>query len=122
MVKTVTPMIHVPDVRATIEWYQSIGFVLVGTDEEYGDLHWALLAFGDSEVMFNAGGRHSAADRREVDLYVETENVDDLYRRLKERVTIREAPHDTFYGKREFIVRDVNGFWVTFGQKIPSRA
>ena len=59
MVKTVTPMIHVPDVRATIEWYQSIGFALVGTDEEYGDLHWAVLSFGDSEVMFNAGGRHT---------------------------------------------------------------
>jgi hypothetical protein len=27
-----------------------------------------------------------------------------------------EDPHDTFYGMREFIVRDNNGFWITFGQ------
>jgi hypothetical protein len=27
-----------------------------------------------------------------------------------------EDPHDTFYGIREFIIRDINGFWVAFGQ------
>jgi uncharacterized glyoxalase superfamily protein PhnB len=121
MARTVTPMIHVPDIRATIEWYKSIDFTVIGTDEEYGELHWAMLSFGDSQVMFNAGGRTSTDDRREVDLYVETEDVDDLYQRLKERVTIREGLHDTFYGMREFIVRDVNGFWVTFGQPIENR-
>jgi len=111
-------MIHVPDIRATVEWYKSIGFTVLRTDEEYGDLHWALLSFGDGHVMFNAGGRRSAEDRREVDLYVETENVDDLYQRLRGRVVIREEPHDTFYGMREFIIRDISGFWVTFGQAI----
>jgi len=27
----VRPMIHVPDVRATMDWYQSIGFEVVST-------------------------------------------------------------------------------------------
>jgi hypothetical protein len=70
------------------------------TDEAYGELQWALLSFGNGHAMFNAGGRSSAEDRREVDLYVETEDVDDLYQRLRERVAIREEPHDTFYGMR----------------------
>jgi uncharacterized glyoxalase superfamily protein PhnB len=60
----------------------------------------------------------STADRREVDLYVSTENVEDLYRRLKDRVEVRVSLNDTFYGTREFIIRDLNGFWVTFGQQI----
>jgi predicted lactoylglutathione lyase len=34
MTKNVVPMIHVPDVRATVEWYESIGFQIVNT---YGD-------------------------------------------------------------------------------------
>ena len=71
--------------------------------------------------MFNAGGRRSAEDRRDVDLYVETGNIDDLYQRMREQVAIREEPHDTFYGMREFIVRDINGFWVTFGQEVGAR-
>ena len=27
-----------------------------------------------------------------------------------------EGPHDTFYGMREFIIRDLNRFWITFGK------
>jgi uncharacterized glyoxalase superfamily protein PhnB len=121
MTGTVTPMIHVPDLRAAIEWYESIGFRVLRTDEEHGELHWALLSYGNGHVMFNAGGRISVDDRREVDLYVETDNIDDLYQRLKGRVTIREDLHETFYGMREFIVRDVHGFWVTFGQEAAHR-
>jgi uncharacterized glyoxalase superfamily protein PhnB len=61
-------------------------------------------------------GKPSSEPRREVDLYVHTDNVDHLYQRLKDRVRVVEDPHDTFYGMREFIIRDINGFWVTFGQ------
>ena len=111
-------MVHVPDVRTTVEWYETIGFIVDGTNEEDGELNWALLSFGEGQVMFNIGGRRSSHDRRELDLYVETEDVDGLFERLRERVEIREGLHDTFYGMREFIIRDINGFWVTFGQEI----
>jgi uncharacterized glyoxalase superfamily protein PhnB len=110
------PMIHVPDVRATVEWYESIGFEMIGTNEEDGEMNWAKLHFGGSQLMFNAGGKASTAERREVDLYVTTENIDEIFQRLKNLVEIVEEPHDTFYGMREFIVRDCNRFWITFGQ------
>ncbi len=118
MSEKVVPMIHVLDVRATVDWYQDIGFTVVGT---YGDdsdgLSFAILSFGSSEVMFNQGGQPSTRDRREVDLYIYSDSVDDLYRRLKDRVEVVEGPHDTFYGMREFIIRDLNRFWITFGQR-----
>jgi hypothetical protein len=47
-------------------------------------------------------------------------SVDQLYQRLKGQVEVVEAPHDTFYGMREFIIRDINRFWITFGQPIAS--
>lgn len=34
MVKKVVPMIHVPDVRATVAWYADLGFIVNGTHEE----------------------------------------------------------------------------------------
>lgn len=118
--KKVTPMIHVPDVRATVDWYEQIGFEVRST---YGDgaatgLSFAIIKFGASEVMFNADGETSDKHRREVDLYVETEGVDELYENLKDRVDVFETPHDTFYGMREFTIRDLNRFWITFGQPI----
>ena len=109
-------MIHVPDVAATAKWYTSIGFRLLGQNEEDGEINWAKLSFGNSEVMFNAGGRASGEQRREVDLYITTDDVDGLYGQLRDRVQIVEEPHDTFYGMHEFILRDINGFWITFGQ------
>jgi uncharacterized glyoxalase superfamily protein PhnB len=113
-------MIHVPDVSATVNWYTSIGFKLVRRNEENGEINWASLSFGNSEVMFNAGGRASAEHRRDVDLYITTDNLTELYLRLRNRVPVVEDLHDAFYGMREFIIRDINGFWITFGQPISS--
>jgi catechol 2,3-dioxygenase-like lactoylglutathione lyase family enzyme len=117
MTKKVVPMIHVPDVRATVDWYSGLGFTVTDTYGNEGEgLSFAILSFGSSEVMFNHGGQPGTRHRREVDLYVYSDNVDDLYRRLEDRVEVVEGPHDTFYGMREFIIRDLNRFWLTFGQ------
>jgi uncharacterized glyoxalase superfamily protein PhnB len=117
MAERVVPMIHVPDVRATVDWYQGIGFTVTDTyGNDAGGLSFAILSFGSSQVMFNQGGQPSKRDRREVDLYLYSDNVDDLYHSLKDRVEIVDGLHDTFYGMREFIIRDLNRFWITFGQ------
>src|SRR5882672_11503976 len=104
MPQTVVPMIHVPDVRATIGWYTSIGFTLGREGEEDGEIVWAKLSFGNSGLMLSAGGKPSAE-----------------HRRLKDRVPVVEGLYDAFYGMREFILRDINGFWITFGQPIQSK-
>jgi uncharacterized glyoxalase superfamily protein PhnB len=110
-------MIHVPDVAATVEWYRGIGFTVNDTYGRDGEgLSFAVLSFGATQVMFNQGGRTSNDRRREVDLYTYTDDVDQLYERLKDRVEVIEKPHDTFYGMREFIIRDINRFWITFGE------
>ena len=116
MAERIVPMIHVPDVRVTIDWYCSIGFKLRRDGEEDGELIWALLTYGESEIMLNCGGKASDALRREFDLYIHAPDVDGLYERLKDRVRVVEDPHNTFYGMREWILRDCNGFWITFGQ------
>lgn len=120
MPQIVVPMIHVPDVRATIEWYTSVGFKLVRQNEEDGEINWAKLSFENSELMFDAGGKPSAEFRREVDLYILVENVDDLSRKLKGSVEFFQDLNNTFYGMREFTIRDINRFWITFGEPLKS--
>ena len=127
MPKNVTPMIHVPKVGKTVEWYKSIGFQVIDSFGCDGEINWAMLSFGDGMVMFNDGralfqkfGRAENIDRREIDLYVTVENIDQLFESLKDRVEVRIGHNKTFYGMREFIVRDLNGFWVTFGEQIQS--
>ena len=119
MKKKVVPMIHVLDVRATVAWYRQLGFEVVATygDETGENFSFTIVSFGETQVMFNTGGETSDKRRREVDLYVYTDNIDELYESLKERVEVVERPHDTFYGQRELIIRDLNRFWITFGQQ-----
>ena len=114
----VTPLIHVPDVAATVAWYQTLGFRLVRSNEDDGIMNWAMLGLGDDVIMFDCAGTSSLAHRRELDLYIEIEGVDALFETLKDRVDVFEPPHDTEYGMREFIIRDLNRFWVTFGAAI----
>ena len=118
MSKKVVPMIHVPNVREAVDWYQSIGFKVVAAyGNESDGLSFGIVSFGESEVMFNEGGETSTKHRREVDLYVYTDDVDDLHERLKDRVDVVEGPHNTLYDMREVIIRDLNRFWITFGQE-----
>jgi uncharacterized glyoxalase superfamily protein PhnB len=121
MMNKVVPMIHVPEVRLTVEWYKTVGFTVTRVHEEDGEMEWALLSFGDSEVMFSEGGRVSTDFRRDVDLYIHVDDLDELYQRLKDRVEVVESLHETFYGMREFIIRDLNRFWITFGQTAASQ-
>jgi uncharacterized glyoxalase superfamily protein PhnB len=113
---SLTPMIHVPDVRAAAAWYASIGFDVLDIGEDGVEAVFALLGCGDGRLMLNAGGVTSEAPRREADLYLHTTDIDALFAQIGDRAVVVEPPHDTFYGMREFIIRDLNGFWLTFGQ------
>jgi uncharacterized glyoxalase superfamily protein PhnB len=118
MARAVTPMFHVPDVRATANWYASIGFTIRASHEDDGVMSWAAIRVGHGEFMLTEGGTPSDASRRDVDLYVSTDDVEADYARLQGSVDVREPLRETFYGTREFIIRDINGFWITFGQEL----
>jgi len=56
MQKKVVPMLHVPDVRKTVDWYRDIGFAVTVTyDDNAGGLSFAIVSFGTGEVMFSSG-------------------------------------------------------------------
>lgn len=133
-VTRVNPMIQVPDVRATVEWYQSIGFQLEGAHQIETDEAWAGLSFGGAYLMFVPRGTKNA--EREVSFRFRTDRIDDLYQALKRRQLERatavlagatpEIPearftsdiHDTFYGQREFSIVDLNGYDLNFAQPL----
>lgn len=118
MPTTVTPMIHVPDVAATAAWYARLGFAVEGAASDGTETVWAKLTLGDNAVMLNCGGRPAEHDRRDMDLYVGVDDVADWRARLPEGIEIIRDLYDAYHGMREFIVRDPNGFWITFGQWI----
>jgi ankyrin repeat protein len=133
-VRRADAMIRVPDVRAAVQWYQSIGFELEGQHEEDGDAGWAGLSFGNVFLMLVPGGTTST--NRDVSFWFRTDRVDDLYQLFKRRqlerasaVLARATPetpearfkddiHDAFYGEREFTIVDLNGYELIFAQAL----
>jgi hypothetical protein len=99
MPERIVPMIHVSDVEATAYWYSSIGFDVRATNRESegGKIDWTLLRLGQSEIMLNAGGLPSSGPRRDFDLYVHVNDIDELRTRIDGKGEIVEELHHTFY-------------------------
>jgi ankyrin repeat protein/catechol 2,3-dioxygenase-like lactoylglutathione lyase family enzyme len=129
-VKKSDPMFRVPDMRATVRWYQALGFKLLDDYEDGGELVFARLSFGACEFSLSPG---AASGPRDVSLWFYTDRVEQLYQRLKERqlraatgdgsdrdgaadVPFEEDLYVPFYGGRQFGIRDPNGLSLVFWQ------
>jgi catechol 2,3-dioxygenase-like lactoylglutathione lyase family enzyme len=122
------PMIYVPDVAATLDWYVSLGFTETARYEEDGLVNFGIVRLGKAEILINMNGRGGEHD---VSLWFSTDRVDEIYARLKtrqirvafggthddfERIDFVEHINDTFYGARQFAIRDPNGYVLYFIQ------
>ena len=133
-VSRVDVMLKVADIRASIAWYQSVGFELSGTYGEDGEPNWAGLFFGNAYFMLVPGAR--PASRRDASFWIFTNRVDDIYRVLKDRqlerarslldgktpafpeARFQQDIYNAFYGNREFTIVDPDGYEITIAQAI----
>ena len=75
MIPRIVPMLHVPDVSTTANWYTSIGFRILRTAEDGRGYHLGFTSrSGNGELMLNCGGAGSDAHRRDADLYIHVED------------------------------------------------
>lgn len=115
MTPTLTPILHVPDVAASVAWYESLGFEVLDVDPHDAEARWAHLAYGAGRVMFRATAVPGPAS---ADLYIRIPAVDALREALPRTVEVVSGPTDMAYGMRELTLRDPNGFAVTFGETL----
>lgn len=127
MLKKLTPNLMVEDVNLAIDFYKDIlGFELIMTVPEEGKFDWAMMRNGNVEIMCQT--RSSLAEGipefKEMEgggaltIYMEMEGVEDLYARVKGNVEITEELHETFYGMKEFSMRDRDGFILAFAERL----
>jgi hypothetical protein len=125
------PMIRVPDIAQTLDWYTSIGFTEIGRVGSSGAADWGMTSFGKAQLMLMPG----KADPHAVRLWFYTTRIDRLYQLFKSRlvqsaqaavsggpasdarVEIIEDIYDPPYGGREFGIRDLNGYALYFLQE-----
>jgi uncharacterized glyoxalase superfamily protein PhnB len=50
--------------------------------------------------------------------YYNVDDIDKLYNRLKDSVTVVKDIDTTWYGQKEFYIKDINGYVLGFAQRV----
>ena len=111
-----TTFLRVPDIPKTIQWYESIGFRCIATNLEIGcELDWALIDWDGARFMLYPEGRNEYGATKDAGLYFDVPSIDEIIPVIKMKAELIEINEETFYGKREVVFKDINGFQLTFG-------
>ncbi|MBI2411248.1 MAG: VOC family protein [Candidatus Kerfeldbacteria bacterium] len=123
---SLSPNLMVEDMHKTIEFYTSIlDFTVTMTVPDEKHPVWAMLQNDGVTIML----QQRASFVEEVpnfaqqpiggsfSLYIHVDDIDTLYKKIQqEKITIIQELHKTFYGAREFSIKDVNGYVLYFAQ------
>lgn len=126
--KSITANLMVKDVDKTVSYYQEIlGFKLeMSVPRDDGNLQWAMITRDTVELMLHEEGNfldevpelRGSTMGGSLTLFIEIEGIDDLYNAVNQHKDIEfiKEPHTTFYGMKEFTLRDLNGYILTFAE------
>jgi len=131
MFKSLSPNLMVHNVRASLAFYQQLGFVPVKEvpqgDSE--DLAFAILVNGGISLMLQAESSlkedvaalsAQTVGQAAMTLHFAVENAPELYQQLQGKAEVVTALHRTWYGMDEFYVRDNSGYILGFGSQAAS--
>jgi len=125
-VAPVCPELFVPDVGAAIDFYTGkLGFTLYRVDppgEPGPASEFAILTLGRAVVMFAKddlyaamGGSTESPRGVAIDVRIMVDDADAMYNRCRESgVQIVHDIADRYYGLRDFVITDLNGFRLRF--------
>jgi uncharacterized glyoxalase superfamily protein PhnB len=126
-IKRLTPMLNVSDIERSLDFYQRLaGFELIRPREMVDHWRWAWIKSGDGELMLSESSGPatqvdqidpSRAEEWPAIYYFYPENVVDLHAEAKRKEFQMSDLRMTFYGMKEFEVRDPDGHILWFGQE-----
>lgn len=119
--KQLTPFLPVRDVDASVHFYEHVlGFQCTKRLEGYAHLMRDEVGI---RIVSAAASKDMDSPNSQVHLYIDVEDVDQLYKELEERLLELPANRlrplfNTTYGQREFHVIDDNVTLISFGSPL----
>ena len=123
--ESLAPNLFVNDIRATLDFYQLLGFTLTMSvpNDTDGEPVWAMVTNGKVTFMFQTfaslGETLPAVSRQNggaLLFYIKIRYIRTFFESLREKVTIIHGLEKTFYGATEFSITDNNNFVLTFAE------
>jgi uncharacterized glyoxalase superfamily protein PhnB len=126
-IKRLTPMLNVSDIGRSLDFYRDIaGFELVSPRQAVERWRWAHIKTGDCELMLSESGgpamQAASTDSSQdegwpVIYYFYPEDVVALHAEVKRKGLQASDLRVTFYGMKEFELRDPDGHILWLGQE-----
>lgn len=120
---SVSPNIFVKDIYSTVDFYKQLGFSVVASVPEQGDLVWVMMTSGNISFMFQTFERLgdelptiSRDNGGSLLLYIQTTEIRKFFDQIKDRVKVLKGLYKTFYGATEFSIEDNNAYVLTFAE------
>lgn len=120
---SISPNIFVKDINKTIEFYKQLGFNVIATVPEQGDIIWTMMACGNITFMFQTfetlGNDLPIITRQNggsLLFYIQTTEIRKFFDQIKDKVKVVKGLEKTFYGATEFSIEDNNGYLLTFAE------
>jgi uncharacterized glyoxalase superfamily protein PhnB len=120
---SISPNIFVIDIKKTIDFYKQLGFNVMMTVPEQGDIFWAMMTCGNVTFMFQTfqslGNELPTISRKNggsLLLYIKTNEIRKFFGQIKDKVKVVKELEKTFYGATEFSIEDNNGYLLTFAE------
>ena len=134
--QSITPNMMVKDVTQSVEYYtQILGFELfmwVDFDKQadFDGIHegveyaFAILKSWEYELMLQSEKSleddlpflNKWYENSSVALYLKIENIEEYFHSIKDKVEIARPLKNTWYGMKEFYVKDINGYILWFAE------
>ncbi|MDB5002011.1 MAG: glyoxalase [Mucilaginibacter sp.] len=122
--ETLSPNIFTNDMKATIAFYQLLGFkITMSVPEEGDDLVWAMMVNGSVTMMFQTYEsladelpEISRKDGGSLILYINLKDIRGFFEQIKDKVPVLKGLETTFYGATEFSIKDNNDYVLTFAE------
>lgn len=121
--QSVSPNLFVKNLSETIDFYTKLGFSVVATVPEQGNLIFAMMQCGEVSFMFQTF-ESLEAELPEISrtgggsllLYIQIKQIRIFFEQIKNEVKVLKPLEKTFYGATEFSILDNNGFVLTFAE------
>lgn len=122
--ESISPNLVADNVNASVDFYtKNLGFTLIASVPETGEFGWAMVQRDNVSIMFQSL-KSINEDVPELNIkkggsgtfFIKMKGVDEMYKSVKGKVEIPMDMRTTFYGTKEFIVQDPDGYYMMFAE------
>jgi uncharacterized glyoxalase superfamily protein PhnB len=125
--ESLSPNLISESVNGSVEFYtKHLGFTLIASVPEQGIYDWAMIQRDNVSLMFQSlpslqqdmPGLGLTAKGSLGTFFIKMKGIEELYNSVKGKVEISLDMRTTFYGMKEFVVKDPDGYFMCFAEEV----